>query len=663
MKKLLCILLTVATALSVLLALPVSAADSELTNVARGCTYSGSEPYTTDADKYPGYREIDGKELTDGVKGSSSYGTEWYALYSDAEFQITVDLGSTVGGICSMNAEFEEDEGAGISYPDNVAFYGSADNKNFTYLGKAVPVKGAKYTEYTLELNQSVSYRYIRMTIERGTKIFVFVSEIEIWAGYVSDIAFNPGATTFFEGETVRGTHMGVSAEEFLATLNSRDGVTITGADGKAKTGNALLGTGDVITKKADGGDKTYTVIVDGDTNGDGDVTIVDYLQIKADVLGTRELKDAFRISANTNLDDDISIADYLQVKGQVLGNYDLYEKYPPIIPDPGPGPEPEDGRGDVTEEFKDMDVTDNIKTLTEWDMTLKRTQTGEYTMTCKTEDGADLTLTFISRPWGTFNLGAWRVKDDAGTHAFTTGSTDMEYVYRVRKEDASGWVWSGGNHANEKMTEMKFYNEKGEEFTLNVGDSVSLKKLRIVEKTKLYNDPAGDDGKYNYDENLVYATAVRDYTIVGPQIRLAVDYDYLKDTYYQLSYTCMLPIEKKYGLYCAGIGKDGKLAFVYETTKKGIKPDYSGTTWKGKEAVRCIIFGYDQYEPYKIDVRVLTPDTSINNNKSKLMFWDMNSGSNKLYYSKYEDGSYTKEAANTLIHTECQWTYYKTND
>ena len=121
------------------------------------------------------------------------------------------------------------------------------------------------------------------------------------------------------------------------------------------------------------------------------------------------------------------------------------------------------------------------------------------------------------------------------------------------------------------------------------------------------------------------------------------------------------MPIQKELGLYCAGIDKDGKLAFVYETTKKGIKPDYSGTTWQGKAAVRCIIFGYGKEAPYRLDVRVLTPDTSTDNNKSKLMFWDMNSGSNKLYFSKYDDSDYSKGqvAKDTEIHMECQWTYF----
>ena len=662
MKKTISGILVLVMILSVLFTFPVSAEESEFENVALGCTYTGSAPYTTGWETNPGYREIDGKELTDGVKGSAPGGTEWYALYKEDNFELTVDLGSVVSGIVRLNAEFEDKEDWGIGLPASVAYYGSTDNKTWTMLGAGTDVtKSGMCRNYTLELTSGGSYRYIRLAIERGAKIFCFISEIEVFAGYVSNVDFGVGSTAFIEESTIRGVNAKTDFETFMNQLNTRDGVTLTDAKGKAKT-SGNIANGDVLNKaQQDGSTVSYTIIVDGDTNGDGNVDAFDYLLLKTHVLGTYHLENAALIAADCNLSGGVDAFDYQMVKAHVLGTFNIFKKYPEKeAPKPPAPPAPTDGRGDVTEEFKDMDTTDKIETLTSWDMTLTHTSDTVYTITSVIDD-ATMTLTFHKRNWGTFNLGAWSVKDAAGTHRFTTGSTDMEYVYRVRKDDATGWVWSGGNHSNEKMTELKFYDGiSGKELNLAVGQSANIKNLRVVEKTKLYNDPAGDDGKYNYDEKYFYATAVREYTFVGPQIRLAVDYSYVKDTYYQKSYTCMMPIEKPYGLYCAGYGKDDKLAFVYETTKKGIKPDYSGTTWQGKEAVRCTIFGYDQYAPYKIDVRVLTPDTSISNNKSKLMFWDMNSGSNKLYYSKYEDGSYTKEAAGTTVHTECQWTYYK---
>ena len=206
---------------------------------------------------------------------------------------------------------------------------------------------------------------------------------------------------------------------------------------------------------------------------------------------------------------------------------------------------------------------------------------------------------------------------------------------------------WQSLPIAQEGMTDK--------EITLSVGQSVTVKNLKIVEKTQLY----WGDAANGYSEDEHYANAVRTYTIVGPQITLAVDYEYLKDAYYGISYTCMFPINKKYGLYCAFLD-DEELLFVAETLKVGAA-DYSGKFYQGHAADRCIMWGYDGMEKYKFDVRVLTPSTSCNNydNKMQVAFWDMNTTTNKLYYSKWDGGADDMMKAGSTLHTECQWTFY----
>ena len=118
-----------------------------------------------------------------------------------------------------------------------------------------------------------------------------------------------------------------------------------------------------------------------------------------------------------------------------------------------------------------------------------------------------------------------------------------------------------------------------------------------------------------------------------------------------------MFAINKKYGLYCAFLD-DENLLHVAETFKVG-DPSYNGKFHGNAAANRCIMWGYDGMEKYKFDVRILTPETSVDNfsNKMKVAFWDMNAGSNKLYYSKYDGNN--KVAAGSEIHTECMWTFY----
>ena len=145
--------------------------------------------------------------------------------------------------------------------------------------------------------------------------------------------------------------------------------------------------------------------------------------------------------------------------------------------------------------------------------------------------------------------------------------------------------------------------------------------------------------------------------------IKLNVDYKYVKDAYHYLSYTCMFPIDKKYGLYCDMIDKDGNKVKTVETLKVG-KADYSGPMNSGNAATRALIYGYTD-ERYSFDVRVNTYADSLENqtNKFKTAFWDMNTSSNKLYFSKFDDSKASKIDAGTELHTECIWQFVFTED
>ena len=299
-------------------------------------------------------------------------------------------------------------------------------------------------------------------------------------------------------------------------------------------------------------------------------------------------------------------------------------------------------------------------------EMKVTKTSDSLYTITFTTDAG-DHTVTVQQTPWGTFNLGAWRLKADNKVHTFVSGSTDLEYVYRVSDKPASGNIWSGGNHGNEVLISLELYNgETEEKIELNKGESITVNKLHVIEKTKLLwcADTDGDGygfrykSKDTYEEKDIYAEVSRKYTFVGPEIKLNVDYNYVKDTYHYLSYTCMFPIEKKYGLYCDMIGKDGNLIKTIETLKVG-KADYSGPMNSGNAATRVRIYGYTD-KRYQFDVRVNTFADSLENQKNtfKTAFWDMNTSSNKLYFSKYDQNKSSKIPAGTEYHTECIWQF-----
>lgn len=634
---------------TVLAAFPVFAETEEgLKNVALGAKYESSAPYVLDADKYTGnYRNKDYDELTDGEKGSDPVGDEWYAFQGSQNYYIIVDLGEVKQDLARIAMEFCNKEDWAIVLPAEVKASASADGKTYEELGKLADLNDGESGAYhTYAIDISGAYRYIRIDIKQAG-FFTFVSEVEVLAGYIGTLSINKG-NAYIENGVIYGLSENTTLEAFAGMVNTMAGVEVLDKDGNEKT-EGLLATGDIVSKRGENTEFIdYTVIIDGDLDCDGSVKLRDYMMLKRSILGTYELDELGMAAADANRDGTLNAEDYMQVKRHVLGTFDLYEKYEPI-------PE-KDGRGDVTEEFADMDTTDNITTLTSYDMTLKRTANTTYSITCATEAG-ELLLTLYKTNWGTYNLGKWELTETNGKkQTFVSGSTDWEYVYRVAPSASASWVWSGGNHDNEQMRSLKFFDgATGDEIELAVGASVQITNLKIVEETSLY----WGDAANGYSEDEHYADAVRTYTIVGPQISLAVDYKYVKDAYYyDASYTCMFPINKKYGLYCAFL--DGEeLLHVAETFKVG-DPSYNGKFHGNAASDRCIMWGYDGMEKYKFDVRVLTPETSTNNfnNTMKVAFWDMNAGSNKLYFSKY-GSTREKVATGTEIHTECMWTFY----
>ena len=62
------------------------------------------------------------------------------------------------------------------------------------------------------------------------------------------------------------------------------------------------------------------TVVVTGDTNGDGKINITDMLAAKAHLLNKSKLSGFYAQAADTNSDGKINITDFIQMKAHILG-------------------------------------------------------------------------------------------------------------------------------------------------------------------------------------------------------------------------------------------------------------------------------------------------------------------------------------------------------
>lgn len=275
----------------------------------------------------------------------------------------------------------------------------------------------------------------------------------------------------------------------------------------------------------------------------------------------------------------------------------------------------------------------------------VKKQSASQYRFTSHIFDDRKVTLTLDKRSWGTYILGSWTLATSAGNVNFTGGSTDMEYVYRASDKPSGGYVWSGGNHGNETLVSLEFYD--GETLLdIDSGKEFEADEITVIQKTHLH---LGDPDAY-------YCAVTRKYTITAEQIRLDCEYDHVRDVYWYLSYTCMMPISKAYGTH-ADFYRDGKLVYQCETGET-CENEYASDTFYEGYGADCVLLYGNKNPRYKIQVRVLTPETATDNfsNTRKTMFWDMNRTHNKLYFSKYEESTPTQVTAGTKYTTSCTW-------
>ncbi len=626
MKKLFALLLVVITISTAVCAMNVNATETKLTNIAKGCKYSYTpEPYTQpNANKYV---EVDGKELTDGIKTGGTGDTCWVAWNSGSTITVTLDLGSVKSGIVRLSSHFEKETGWGIRYPGAVTYSISSDGKTYKKLEKLNVSAETKEADVKYTDKNGFSARYVKVEIDRLGG-FVFCSEIEVFTGTIgdnddgndvydgSDIGlpdsdfnnpydktavkagskpdYNSVRTMYNSGEyTVKtssgqklicGVKANLSVSDFKQTLGHTD-CTVWTAAGKQKTIGTVV-TGDVVKL---GSDKA-TVVLAGDVNSDGKITADDAAEIKKAVLGIGNQTDTAKAAADINNDGDIDILDYIVVKREANGQNSIAL------------------------------ILDDSHRRETYPMSVKKVSDSQVTITCDTDIGK-LEIALNKSSWGMFNLGAWSLD---GTR-IAAGSTDWEYVYRAGTT-AGSTPFSGGNHGSEDLKSIEYYDiATGKKLNLTNGVSVGANGVKVVEKSVI----RVSDTQYQY------LAVTRTYYFVGTKITLECDCEVLNDVYFTYSYTCMFAVPKTQGRFCTFHKTDGTdKKYTSLTVGYG---DYSGPFYGRTNASSATITGYTGAK-VKFDVSVYGEDAHQNFDTSlKTQFWDMNTGENKLYFSIFD--------------------------
>lgn len=135
----------------------------------------------------------------------------------------------------------------------------------------------------------------------------------------ISEIMNNSGFK--YNDKYIFGINVGTNVSTLIANIvshNNSSVVSIASSSGTAKT-NEVFKTGDKVTVTGSDGTKTYTAIIYGDTNGDGEITASDYVKVKNHIMETALLTEAYLESADVNRDGIVSAVDYVLIKNDIM--------------------------------------------------------------------------------------------------------------------------------------------------------------------------------------------------------------------------------------------------------------------------------------------------------------------------------------------------------
>lgn len=120
-------------------------------------------------------------------------------------------------------------------------------------------------------------------------------------------------------GVKLNGTYLsGLSVGMTLNDLNNK--INALGGSVSGASLNTKVATGQKIKISNGSEDKTYTLVVKGDTSGDGEINALDLLQVQKNILGITKFNDAQKLGADASGDGSVNALDLLKIQKSILG-------------------------------------------------------------------------------------------------------------------------------------------------------------------------------------------------------------------------------------------------------------------------------------------------------------------------------------------------------
>ncbi len=125
-----------------------------------------------------------------------------------------------------------------------------------------------------------------------------------------------------YDGNYIKKIDPSTKASDVKGDIEAISGtsIVITDSKGNELGKDDLIGTGSIVKINNGVVEESLTVVIKGDTSGDGRINALDLLQVQKDILGSYTLTNAQALAADTSGDEKINALDLLQVQKDILG-------------------------------------------------------------------------------------------------------------------------------------------------------------------------------------------------------------------------------------------------------------------------------------------------------------------------------------------------------
>ena len=186
-----------------------------------------------------------------------------------------------------------------------------ADTKASIVSGTGSHTLTAASTEITVKVKaEDGTTKDYKITVKRKEASNETVEDIISTSGYNN------------KDTNISGIKIGSTLSDVITNIknNYPNAVVKMYDSNKKEINSGIVMTGQKMSISYNGKTSEFNIIVYGDTNGDGKITIGDYAKIKSQILGKIKMTGAYLESADTNKDGKITIGDYAKVKSYIQG-------------------------------------------------------------------------------------------------------------------------------------------------------------------------------------------------------------------------------------------------------------------------------------------------------------------------------------------------------